>query len=478
MDNEDLTPEDFISERNEALPIIRPNLKLDMPSTTQSIDKLTKKLRTYNEAITHACQQKGAENDKNKTMFIVDTLSLKPFAILDNHGNEENALAHDTIVNKLVTKHDSIKSIPTMKRPYEDDSATNSLCINCSSQVHAELSNLFDTSPYSSLLKQREYTPLTDDIRTLLNKDWQFYPQVKYFSATVFAGSIIMNTNNNQAIMINTVEMYGRTKTTDYHRESFGKLKNSVITNSLPPPIKAFHQNVWPTSLDVRDGKKLVIGTQVSNALVTSSIRLDEKGFVSIGATSFHFMLDTIKDALASKIFIDLNSLKSAKALIEDPSTTHVSDIGIIFHQFRQVRTKFHLPSTYSLCRASGPITINHTCHPFSLFTLSEFDRGRSPSASIFRTIANEVLSNNSDAKLAKENVSRWINESKGKRKAILSNILDLYESNKDRLPILCNAPLNKELEALAILLIPTIVEANKSVEPQVKQVFKVFGCL
>ncbi|KAI7900128.1 uncharacterized protein BX663DRAFT_532491 [Cokeromyces recurvatus] len=459
MDNEDLTPEDFISERKEVLPIIRPNLKLDMPSTTRSIDKPTKKLRTYNEAITHACQQKGTENSNNKTMFIVDTLSLKPFTILDNHGNEENALAHDTIVNNLVAKYDSIKSIPIMKRPYEDDSATNSLCINCASQVHAELSSLFDTSPYSSLLKQWEYTPLTGDLCTLLNKDWQFYPQVKYFLQLF-----------SLAIMINTVEMYGRTKTADYHRESFGKLKNSVITNSLPPPIKVFHQNVWPTSLDVRDGKKLVIGTQVSNALVTSSIRLDEKGFVSIGATSSHFMLDTIKDSLASKIFIDINSLKSAKTLIEDPSTTHVSDIGIIFHQLRQVRTKFHLPSTYSLCRASGPITINHTCHPFSLFTLSEFDRGRSPSASIFRTIANEVLLNNSDAKLAKENVS--------KRKAILSNILALYENDKDRLPILYNAPLNKELEALAILLIPTIVEANKSVEAQVKQVFEVFGCL
>ncbi|CAO3611087.1 unnamed protein product [Cunninghamella blakesleeana] len=77
-------------------------------------------------------------------MLIVDTLSLKHFTILSNHGNEENSLAHDTIVNKLVTKHDSIKSIPTMKRPYEDGSATNSLCINCSSQAHAELSNLFD----------------------------------------------------------------------------------------------------------------------------------------------------------------------------------------------------------------------------------------------------------------------------------------------------------------------------------------------
>jgi hypothetical protein len=161
--------------------------------------------------------------------------------------------------------------------------------------------------------------------------------------------------------------------------------------------------NVWPTSLDVWDGKKLVIGTQISNALITSSIRLDEKGLVWAGATTIHSMFNTMKDSLASKNFIDLGSLKSAKTLVEDPSTTHVSDIGIIVHQLCQVRTKFHLQSTYSLCRASGPITINHTCHPFSLFTLSEFDRGRTLSVFIFRTIANEVLSNNSNAKLAKK---------------------------------------------------------------------------
>jgi hypothetical protein len=108
---------------------------------------------------------------------------------------------------------------------------------------------------------------------------------------------------------------------------------------------------------------------------------------------------------------------------------------------------------------------MNHTCHPFSLFTLSEFDRGCSPSAAIFRTIANEVLSNNSEAKLAKENVTNWINECKGKSKEILSNILDLYESDKDSFPILLNAALNKKLLELAILLTSTIVKATMSVE-------------
>jgi len=116
---------------------------------------------------------------------------------------------------------------------------------------------------------------LTQDICALLNKDWQFYPQAKFFSATVLAGSILFNRSNNQAITINTMEMYGRTKNIDSHRESFGKLKAGAQTTSLPPSIKTLYPDVWPTTLQRHDGQKLVIGTQVSNALVTSSIRLD-----------------------------------------------------------------------------------------------------------------------------------------------------------------------------------------------------------
>jgi hypothetical protein len=100
----------------------------------------------------------------------------------------------------------------------------------------------------------------------------------------------------------------------------------ATINKNIPPKCMAYF---------TRDGKELVIVTQVSNTLVTSSIRFDEKGFVSIGATSTHFMLNTIKDSLGSKISIDLDSLKSAKALIEDTSTSQVSDISSVTHQLR-----------------------------------------------------------------------------------------------------------------------------------------------
>lgn len=77
--------------------------------------------------------------------------------------------------------------------------------------------------------------------------------------------------------MVKTVEVYGRTKALDYYREPLGKLKNSVLSHSFPLPVKTHHKNIWPTSLDVREGKKLVIGTHVSNVLITFSIRLSKK---------------------------------------------------------------------------------------------------------------------------------------------------------------------------------------------------------
>ncbi|KAI7899156.1 uncharacterized protein BX663DRAFT_545122 [Cokeromyces recurvatus] len=371
LDNDDFTSEDCISECSESLPIIKPALMLEMPSAEHIIDRPMKKLRTYEEAITHACQQKGSEQDKNKTIFILDNLSVRPFAILDDQGNEENALVHSTIINKLVLKHDSIKPIVPTRRPYE----------------HA---------------------------------------------------------THEQKLLIGIVNPSGSLR--------------------------------MPVSLEQRDGKTLIIGTQVSNALVTSSIRLDGRNLVSVGGMSSNFQLCTFKDSLTCKIFIDLNSLKSAKVLIEDPSATCVSDIGIISHGITTGAYAISLTINIHILPCSWSNNHDHTCHPFSLFTLAEFDRGRSPCASIFRTIVDEVLTRRNKAKLDKENVVKWIKEATGKGKEILTKVLGLYEENNDSLSILFNIPLNKELEELAVLLMPTIVSANTSIESQVNEVFEIFS--
>lgn len=138
--------------------------------------------------------------------------------------------------------------------------------------------------------------------------------------------------------MLNTVEAYGRTKSIDPHLEPFGKLKGFTRKpTSLPPPGKIPYPDIWPVSLHTSKGSKLVIGTLVSNILVTSNMRLDAVSKPSIGAvTLINFKLD----ALATNIFLDHDNLQVALFMATDPAVTRTSDTKIVY-QLRQIRSKF-----------------------------------------------------------------------------------------------------------------------------------------
>ncbi|KAG1175445.1 hypothetical protein G6F70_000352 [Rhizopus microsporus] len=291
----------------------------------------------------------------------------------------------------------------------DNSSSDNALCAKCIPKIHIDLEKLLATSPYGSLLLQREYIPLTDEMCELMNRDWR------------------------------------------HNTQSFGNHKDGVHTASLPPPIKAIHPDVWPVSLPRNDGPKLVIGTQVSNALVTSSIRLDQKLLPSVGDITTNFNL-TATGSFASKIFVDVESATAAKTIISNSSTTCVSNTGMFSHQLRQIRTRFDLPSIYTLVRAS--------------------DRGRIPYTTLFDTIGNEILKNGTKANPIKSIVSSCNENATGKVKEVLGNILTLYDHD-DNLLILFNIVLDKKLEILAKLLMPSIVSWNASVAPHIKSVFE-----
>lgn len=73
---------------------------------------------------------------------------------------------------------------------------------------------------------------------------------------------MMRNTRNGQAIMINTVEDYGRTKHVEGHSKAFSRLKeDAVVDTSIPPPINTKYPDIWPHSLQHADGTKLLIGT-------------------------------------------------------------------------------------------------------------------------------------------------------------------------------------------------------------------------
>ncbi|KAI9591644.1 hypothetical protein BDF19DRAFT_339226, partial [Syncephalis fuscata] len=66
--------------------------------------------------------------------------------------------------------------------------------------------------------------------------------------------------------------------------------------------------------------------------------------------------------------------------------------------QLRQVRSKFHCPSTYTLCRSSSAATNSVTRRPFTIWTLADYEISRLTQAKIgsqlFQTIATAVINN------------------------------------------------------------------------------------
>ncbi|CAO3599113.1 unnamed protein product [Absidia cylindrospora] len=87
----------------------------------------------------------------------------------------------------------------------------------------------------------------------------------------MFAGSILIDTRNGNALMTmtNTAELYGRTRTIDVHREVFGKKNDCDLPTSLPSPFKKTPHQRLALNCPPQRRRKLVIGTQTCNILIT-----------------------------------------------------------------------------------------------------------------------------------------------------------------------------------------------------------------
>lgn len=86
------------------------------------------------------------------------------------------------------------------------------------------------------------------------------------------AGMIIVH--GKKVIIINCLEVYGRTKSLDAHRENF-TIKKGRLPSSSVLLINNGCNNVFVTTIVNNHGEKLIIGTKTFNALSTSSFRLD-----------------------------------------------------------------------------------------------------------------------------------------------------------------------------------------------------------
>lgn len=75
-----------------------------------------------------------------------------------------------------------------------------------------------------------------------------------------------------------------------------------------------------------------------------------------------------------TKIYINVESLKHARLLIEDESCEGVES-SHLFSQLRQARFKFHCLLTYSLCRSFLNLAIDIAHRPCSIWTLYNYQK-------------------------------------------------------------------------------------------------------
>lgn len=124
----------------------------------------------------------------------------------------------------------------------------------------------------------------------------------------------------------------------------------------------------------IEDNKrKLKIGTLASNLLVTSSIGLDSdairsKEFVNMGAETPLFFPSKI-----CKVYINLELIEQARELINDEKRVNVEQ-SYLFSQLRQVRSKFHCLSTYTLCRSFSHLAVHIGHRPYTIWTIYDYD--------------------------------------------------------------------------------------------------------
>ncbi|KAF9896879.1 hypothetical protein BX616_006577, partial [Lobosporangium transversale] len=391
-------------------------------------------------------QLDATDHEKKKTLLFTECFELAPISLITKSGVNHTLLGHVPILDELSADSPVALTVASTQLYKNQDKP---FCSRCSSFPSPGLEGLLRVSPYAKLLLEMKFVELSEDNTKILNEDWVSRPYLKHVCARMFAGSILHNKTNNQAVMINCLEIFGRKKEVDAHREPFRLIKGHAPQTSIPPFGKKKYPDVWPLTMNSKDGDRLVIGTQAFNILVTSCIRLDEKVSPSLGGMTTCFSLKDTESSRATAIFLDCESVQEAYEIYESKKETKSNQNEI--EQMRQLRSKFNHISTFYSSRASSNITKSHNMQPYTVFTLSGHDSLESGSgraaAILFNEIAIRVKDGKKHSKLKLRSIKSALELCKntGKIKNILENIAGLFQ-DKTSVRIIGNKDLNTEL--------------------------------
>ncbi|KAI8075077.1 hypothetical protein BC940DRAFT_265819 [Gongronella butleri] len=428
-------------------------------------------LRDHRAAILHALHLSEDDTALGKqTVGIVDALGAIPVALVDENGVETNLLGAPVAISSLLGKQErgmDLTIVPSPKKAKID------IELQSTHKLPWQLEALLHRSPVRSLLADNEYTEMNDEAASLFNQDWLMQPQMRYFAARALSGAIVVDVHSGSAILVNTIEVYGRSFMVDAHHERCNNKKGFAAPSSNPPE-RSRYKDIWAITMQSADGYKLNIASKTFNALVTSSIRLDQRRQPDLGPTTKQLFLDETKGRNA-KLFLSNTCYDMATQLAANTAATAIQQFDLL-QQLRQVRSKFDDPSTYVPSRASSPRFNFHRLQPQTIFTYSSFDNGASNTdgklaSQVFAIAAVAVISNADAAVISKAEISRVLSKctAGGRVADAIEKILAVFPGDATSVPILDNANLTAALKPLAEILSPYLFKANEIIIKEIE---------
>lgn len=256
----------------------------------------------------------------------------------------------------LITSQENINFLSSMSQHRlkfqlslcKDPAKNDSTVANGDYLFHCLSSN---SSSYKGVLEYGNYIEVDEQMLNILNTDWAGHPYLRLACAQLLAGAIIVE--NRDILLINCVEVYNRKITLDRHYERFGGAK---FEQSSLPLLKNKYEKINIVKLRDDNSTKLIIGTFVFNALVTSSLRLDKDNCEpEVGSSTYSFT-----PSYSTKVYISNRSVTAANRTINQRS--QFIDFQDNYAHLRQLRSKFSASSTYSTSRTSSFFWENVCC--------------------------------------------------------------------------------------------------------------------
>lgn len=195
--------------------------------------------RSNNYTVLYACQKLDeSEMQKRKTLMIVDAQGLKPTAVTDETGEEENVLANDKVITKLLMtqeRHGSLL-VDAIEDPWQLGSVGEEKVMT----LDASLERVLKRGPYRGLLSSQHYIELNDEVYNTPSMMIGESGGRCVFSALGFSPALLMN----------TIEVYGRTVFMDCHHER-SQTKNKENNRKVDQMSVRLNRSFLLSGLDV-----------------------------------------------------------------------------------------------------------------------------------------------------------------------------------------------------------------------------------